>query len=194
MNATDTKIQSKRVEPTVPVLPVQEPVIRQQPPTGIAGLQVSVGNAALTAAATNGSLESSSRVLPVQSTYGNAAVHRSLQLQRTSGNKAASSPFSTGASLQRLPTHRGIPLQPKLTVGAANDQYEQEADHVAQQVMSMPTPPSAAIGQAFVQGQTPGKDEVAQTKPLAATITPLVQRAPSDPPGSFEPGPISNHG
>ena len=54
--------------------------------------------------------------------------------------------------------------------------------------MSMPALPSAVTGQPSVQRQTPDEDEVAQTKPLAATITPLVQRAPSDPLGSFEPG------
>jgi hypothetical protein len=188
MTATDSKIQSKQAEPTTLRPPNEQPGIRQRPPTAIAWLQAGVGNAALVAAASNESLGPSSRLLPVQSTYGNAAVHRSLQLQRTSGNKAASSPFSTGASLQRLPTHRGISLQPKLTVGAANDQYEQEADRVTQQVMSMPTPPSVVTGQTSVKGHIPEHDEMAQTKPLAATITPLVQRAPSDSTGSFQPG------
>ena len=38
------------------------------------------------------------------------------------------------------PQGRIIGLQPKLTVGAADDQYEQEADRVARQVMTMPMP------------------------------------------------------
>jgi hypothetical protein len=107
---------------------------------------------------------------------------------RTSDNKAPPPAFDTRASVQRLPVTRGSSLHPKLTIGAANDHYEQEADRVAQQVMSMPTLPSAVTGQATIQGQVPEEDEVAQTKPLAATITPLVQCAPSDPQGSFEPG------
>ena len=61
-------------------------------------------------------------------------------------------------------------IQAKLTVGAPNDVYEQEADRVAEQVMS--TPDSAT--------QSPIQREMAseelQAKPLAATITPLVQR------------------
>ena len=61
-------------------------------------------------------------------------------------------------------------IQAKLTVGAPNDMYEQEADRVAEQVMS--TPDSAT--------QSPIQREMAseelQAKPLAATITPLVQR------------------
>jgi hypothetical protein len=89
-------------------------------------------------------------------------------------------------AVQRL--LRSGAIQAQLSVSQPSDPYEQEADRVVQQVMSMPTPPSAATVQASVQRQTPEEDEVAQTKPLAATITPLVQRAPSEPLGSFEPG------
>jgi Domain of unknown function (DUF4157)/Glycosyl hydrolase family 46 len=63
-------------------------------------------------------------------------------------------------------------LQPKLTVGAPNDPYEQEADRVADQVMNTP---DAAI-QAPIQRETAPAAEDLQTKPLAAAITPLVQR------------------
>ncbi|XHX77633.1 MAG: DUF4157 domain-containing protein [Stenomitos frigidus ULC029] len=83
-------------------------------------------------------------------------------------------------------------IQPKLTVGAPNDVYEQEADRVAEQVMSLPdTQPAVqreglpeeeealqtkALGQAVQREAMPEEDEELQTKPLAATITPLVQR------------------
>jgi hypothetical protein len=77
-----------------------------------------------------------------------------LALQRKYGNEA----------VQRLLIDHN--LQAKLTVGAANDSYEQEADHVAAQVMSAPD----------VQRQP--EEEELQTKPLAATITPLIQRQP----------------
>jgi Domain of unknown function (DUF4157) len=63
-------------------------------------------------------------------------------------------------------------LQPKLTVGAPNDAYEQEADRVADQVMNTP---DAAI-QAPIQREAAPEAEELQTKPLAAAITPLVQR------------------
>ena len=62
-------------------------------------------------------------------------------------------------------------LQAKLTVGAPNDVYEQEADRVAEQVMSTP---DAATHQAVQREDT--EESAVQTKPLAATITPLVQR------------------
>jgi len=65
------------------------------------------------------------------------------------------------------------PLQTKLTVGEANDKYEQEADRVADEVMSMST--------AKPQRQTDKKEEenILQTKPLAERITPVAQRKSS---------------
>jgi len=63
-------------------------------------------------------------------------------------------------------------VQPKLTVGAPNDQYEQEADRVADQVMGMP---DSATQQPIQREAMPEEEEV-RTKPLAASITPLVQR------------------
>jgi Domain of unknown function (DUF4157) len=62
-------------------------------------------------------------------------------------------------------------IQAKLKVGAPNDQYEQEADRVAEQVMSTP---DAATHQAVQREDT--EESAVQTKPLAATITPIVQR------------------
>src|SRR5688500_689423 len=57
------------------------------------------------------------------------------KLQRTLGNQRVTQLIQA----RRLtPEGRILGLQPKLTVGAANDQYEQEADRVAGQVMSMP--------------------------------------------------------
>jgi hypothetical protein len=61
------------------------------------------------------------------------------------------------------------PVQPKLTVGQPNDQYEQEADQVAEQVMSMAPPATPNI-------QRQAEAEEVQTKPLVETITPIVQR------------------
>ncbi len=81
-----------------------------------------------------------------------------LALQHTMGNY----------TVQRL-------IQTKLTVGPAGDQYEQEADRVAEQVMTMPAP---AQTQPTVQRVE--EEEELQMKPLAASITPLVQRAPEE--------------
>ena len=108
-----------------------------------------------------------------------------LQLQRTLGNQRVAQLIRA----RRLtPQGRIIGLQPKLTVGAADDQYEQEADRVARQVMSIPdtpsaTPTQAAIARAALPEGVPGEktaeedeNKMLQTRPLTASITPLAQR------------------
>ena len=65
-------------------------------------------------------------------------------------------------------------IQPKLAIGAPGDKYEQEADSVAAQVMSM-----AAHGnqQPIQRDMAPEQeDKSVQTKPLASSISPLIQR------------------
>jgi len=59
-------------------------------------------------------------------------------------------------------------LQARLTIGAANDAYEQEADRIASQVMQT----------SANQQIQPQEEEALQRSPLAATVTPLVQREP----------------
>ncbi|SCX85438.1 protein of unknown function [Nitrosospira sp. Nl5] len=99
-----------------------------------------------------------------------------LQLQRTLGNRRVAQLIQAS---RLTPQGRIIGVQPKLTVGAADDQYEQEADRVARQVMSMPDPASGtSIQPALAPEEKPeeDKDKILQSKPLAAGITPLVQR------------------
>lgn len=60
--------------------------------------------------------------------------------------------------------------QAKLTVGAPDDVYEQEADRVARQVMTAPEPRVAR------QAEEEDEEDLLQAKPVAGTITPLVQR------------------
>jgi hypothetical protein len=69
-----------------------------------------------------------------------------------------------------------IGLQPKLTVGAADDQYEQEADRVANQVMNTPNAAVAANSMQRAMSPEEDKDKTLQTKPLATYITPFAQR------------------
>lgn len=62
-------------------------------------------------------------------------------------------------------------IQPKLTIGQPNDQYEQEADAMADQVMRMPQAPLP------VQRKCEDcEEESLQMKPLSESITPLIQR------------------
>lgn len=122
-------------------------------------------------------------------------------LQRAVADPAAASPADILA-LQRGYGNRAVSglVQTKLTVGAAGDQYEQEADRVAEQVMTMPAPgvsqQPAALRQPGVQRQEmeeeeelqmkpaaeqqavqrQEEEEEVQMKPLAASVTPLIQR------------------
>jgi hypothetical protein len=81
-------------------------------------------------------------------------------------------------------------LQPKLTVGAADDWYEQDADRVADEATRMPENTAfrgqqSAVselnallrmkpGRPFAKGPARGEEEFLQKQPIA--ISPLVQR------------------
>src|SRR5262245_47319011 len=94
-----------------------------------------------------------------QSRSARAPVHPVLALQQTIGNQA----------VQRLiQSHQ---IQTKLKISQPGDQYEQEADRVADTVMRMSEP-------------APSDEEktTVQTKPLATQITPLVQQKSELPP------------
>ncbi len=76
------------------------------------------------------------------------------------------------------PEGRIIGLQPKLTVGAADDQYEQEADLVAHQVMTMPEGATNSSQRGIPDEKE--KEQTIQTQllppALTASITPYMQR------------------
>jgi Domain of unknown function (DUF4157) len=95
-----------------------------------------------------------------------------LQLQRTLGNRHVAALIQ---AKRVTPQGKIIGLQPKLTVGAADDRYEQEADRVARQVLNIP---DAVAANSMQRAMSPeeGKEQKIQTKPLAASITPIVQR------------------
>jgi hypothetical protein len=76
-------------------------------------------------------------------------------------------------SLSRMKVYGNRPaIQPKIAVGAPGDKYEQEADRMAAQVMSMAAP----VHSPSVQRQAAPEEEEVPTNPLEASITPLVQR------------------
>ena len=98
----------------------------------------------------------------LQRAFANPRVTRPsdiLALQRTVGNRAVT----------RL-------IQTRLTVGPAGDRYEQEADRVAEQVVSGQWSVNRHQPAAAQSVQRQEEEEEVQTKPLAASITPLVQR------------------
>ena len=117
---------------------------------------------------------------PVSTRSFQGGINPILQLQRTLGNHRVGQLIKAG---RLTPDGKIMGLQPKLTVGAADDQYEREADRVARKVVSMPDSATtltfqrkAIIGDDGSKAASP----TLQTKPLllAAPITPLVQRQP----------------
>ena len=95
-----------------------------------------------------------------------------FRLQRSLGNQT----IQRLIQRQRLDPLSGLMgRQAKLTVSGAEDQYEQEADKVANRVMTMPNPASS---QSLQREGIPEEQEesMVETKSLAASITPLGQR------------------
>lgn len=90
------------------------------------------------------------------------------------GQKAAAEPQQEGPSRAQGPL-----VQPQdLKVGAPNDKYEAEADHMADKVVNGPS----AEG---VQRKCDAcSKEEAQREPLAGNVSPLVQRAPEEEPAA----------
>jgi hypothetical protein len=117
-----------------------------------------------------------------------------FSLQRMVGNRAVGQILGKGAVLQRkCACGEGCPhcqeelgIQTKLKISEPGDRYEQEADRVADQVMRMPEPKIQRVCaecEEELQRQPmeeeeekKEEEETLQTKPLAESITPLIQR------------------
>lgn len=114
--------------------------------------------------------------LQLESTLENQAEQRSLQRDGAERNAVATYTAAPhfAYDFSRIPVHPPTPrtMQTKLAVNAPGDEYEQEADRLAEQVMSMPEPAT----QQPVQPEAMPDEKEVQTKPLAAMIKPLVQR------------------
>jgi hypothetical protein len=141
----------------------------------------------------------------------NLAYARPFVVQRQSEDREQASPeagvsllnnrYEVGATPNYQPSWiaraqvasqpRAVGIQAKLAIGQPNDKYEQEADSVAEQVMSMPdAKPSVqregmpgeeeevqtkSLG-SIQREMMPEEEEEIQAKPLSEAITPLVQR------------------
>ncbi|OUC11762.1 MAG: hypothetical protein B0A82_26620 [Alkalinema sp. CACIAM 70d] len=113
--------------------------------------------------------------------------HASRPFFSTGSHTSEATPFFSSPSSLRSGARSAPIVQAKLTIGQPNDQYEQEADRVADQVMRMPEPniqrmcPECKCKEEM-QRQPIQEDEkkqsTLQTKPLAESITPMVKRLP----------------
>lgn len=89
-----------------------------------------------------------------------AEKHGLLQLQSQLGNQAVQRLLAEG----KLNIAGGT-VQAKMTVGAADDHYEQEADAVAKEVMTMPDP--------VQREEAPGDEDMIQSKRVQREETPF---------------------
>jgi hypothetical protein len=99
-----------------------------------------------------------------------------LTLQRTVGNRAVARILAQAMPHEPAGRQSGLVLQAKLSVGAADDLYEQEADRVASEVMQRSEPSVPDIQRQPAPPEEEDEEKTIQTKPLASSITPVVQR------------------
>ncbi len=92
-------------------------------------------------------------------------------LQRTAGNRAVEQILAERAQRDQ---HTRLTVQAKLAVGAADDTYEREADRIAAEVVQTSEPFVPNIQRQASQEED--EEETIQTKPIASSVTPLVQR------------------
>lgn len=101
-------------------------------------------------------------ILHLQRTIGNQTVQRLLQsnTEDSEASSVSSTPTGFGHDFTRIPVHVSghSHIQPKLKVGTPRDKYEQEADHVADQVMRMPEP-KLQRARAYGEGNPKWKDK-----------------------------------
>ncbi|CAG0934634.1 hypothetical protein TFLX_03604 [Thermoflexales bacterium] len=115
-----------------------------------------------------------------------------LQRRTSSTQHLSASPFSSptpipfsGKLFTHIPTHSSRPpmLQPKLTVGAAHDAFEEEADQVAEQITRLPIQNLTGAVETDAPSTDRSHGQLASgkmdlpAKPAAPLITPLVHRA-----------------
>ncbi len=99
----------------------------------------------------------------------NNALQSVMQLQMNLGNRATKRLYRSGI------------LQAKLNIGPANDRYEQEADRIADRVVSMPN-----MSDNVAENSTKGNRQISRSpllsiSSLASSITPLQRvEAPED--------------
>lgn len=112
-------------------------------------------------------------------------THEGERSQDPSRTGKFTGPHADILTLQRLAGNRAVSgiIQPKLKMGSPGDRYEQEADHVAEQVMSMATPTTPSMPRETEEGES--ETEEIRLKSLVEKITPVTQR--QEKPGDEEP-------
>ncbi|MEB3180879.1 MAG: DUF4157 domain-containing protein [Nostocaceae cyanobacterium] len=105
--------------------------------------------------ATNNTKPSTHPILQLQADIGNAAVNHLIQAQHQGNQQPIQSKPLFGGLSQEL-----LPIQPKLSIGTPGDKYEQEADHIAEEVVSQ-------INTSGIQQSTPSQTVQRSVQPLS---------------------------
>jgi hypothetical protein len=112
----------------------------------------------------------------LQAAIGNRAVSRQIQAQRQSNPPApiqAKPQFAglSGSMAAHLP-QSGTPIQAKLTLGAAGDRYEREADRIAAEVASRLNAPSPQVaGERYTAERQEVPAQQLQKKPVVSPLS-----------------------
>lgn len=115
-------------------------------------------------------------ILHLQRTIGNQAVHRMLQTDAENPELTGPASPCCGHDFSRIPIHppaAGV-IQTKLTINKPEDEYEQEADRVSEQVMRRPEPQLQPACPSCPKShkEQPGREhESLQTKRVQASNT-----------------------
>jgi pimeloyl-ACP methyl ester carboxylesterase len=104
-----------------------------------------------------------------ENTIARSSTHPIAELQGAIGNRAVNQLLANQPIVQAKPMFRGLShelvIQPKLSIGAVGDKYEQEADRVARQVVDRVDAP-----------QTIGRTQASEKENAELRTKPTVQR------------------
>jgi hypothetical protein len=112
-----------------------------------------------------------------QTAIAQHSPHPIEQLQSAIGNQAVNQLLASQPRLQAKPMFRGLShellIQPKLAIGVVGDKYEQEADRVAEQVVSqMNAPENSAIQrQEMLKEENDDDDIELRMKPIVQRLS-----------------------
>jgi Family of unknown function (DUF5636) len=106
-----------------------------------------------------------------------SSTHPIVELQGAIGNRAVNQLLANQPPVQAKPMFRGLShelvIQPKLTIGAVGDKYEQEADRISQQVVNQintPEPRSSIQSSSVQRQEMPEENDELQMKPVVQRV------------------------
>ncbi len=112
-----------------------------------------------------------------------SSIEKAQPIPDSSSEEASENSDSESDNLENLEPN--TPIQTKLTIGEPGDKYEQEADSMAEKVMSMDTPTE---NHQSIQPQSQAESPI-QKQPISTSINPMIQGKSSTADGVSEANP-----